>query len=160
MCGSVGADSSIVNDDTVHVIANASVSPTNLVEYELYLDETPKKTEVVLAWLCFFGLNIFGADRCYLGGVGCGIAKGLTLGGLGVWALVDSIIILLNQLEENPFINVASFHAEFDPATIRNGLTITIISIIVQLCFMYGKIVCRNASQARDAEANYVVLES
>ena len=46
---SVGADSSTVNDDTVHVIANASVSPTNLVEYELHLDETPKKSKVVLA---------------------------------------------------------------------------------------------------------------
>ena len=110
--------------------------------------------------MCFFGLNRFGADRCYLAGVGCGIAKGLTLGGLGVWDLVDSIIILLNQLEEKLFINVAGFHAEFDPTTIRNGMIITIIGYIVELCLLYGPKVYLDASQARDAEANYVVLQS
>lgn len=42
--------------------------------------------------LCFF-LGCFGIHRFYVGKVGTGIAMLLTLGGLGIWALVDLIIL-------------------------------------------------------------------
>ena len=37
--------------------------------------------------------NFLGIDRMYMGRVGMGIAKLVTFGGLGVWAVVDGIII-------------------------------------------------------------------
>jgi TM2 domain-containing membrane protein YozV len=43
--------------------------------------------------LCFF-LGVFGVHRFYVGKIGSGVAQLLTLGGLGVWALVDFIMIL------------------------------------------------------------------
>ena len=43
----------------------------------------------VLSWL--FGLA--GADRMYIGQTGIGIVKALTLGGLGVWWIVDWFLI-------------------------------------------------------------------
>ncbi len=43
--------------------------------------------------LCFF-LGIFGAHRFYAGKIGSGVAQLLTVGGLGIWALVDLIMIV------------------------------------------------------------------
>jgi hypothetical protein len=37
--------------------------------------------------------GIFGAHRFYVGKTGSAIAQLLTLGGLGIWAMVDAIII-------------------------------------------------------------------
>ena len=43
--------------------------------------------------LGFFGfIGLFGMDRFYRGQVGWGVVKTITLGGLGVWSLVDVFI--------------------------------------------------------------------
>jgi len=48
--------------------------------------------------LCFF-LGGFGAHRFYTGYIGIGIAQLLTLGGCGIWTLIDLIMILCKKYE-------------------------------------------------------------
>lgn len=50
--------------------------------------------------LLSFFLGVFGVDRFYLGYTGMGIAKLLTFGGCGVWALADFILIALKKVPD------------------------------------------------------------
>ncbi|SMX73448.1 MULTISPECIES: TM2 domain-containing protein [Brevibacterium] len=51
----------------------------------------------VLTWLFAWFFGFFGVDRFYLGKVGTGILKLITLAGFGIWWLVDVVVVLAGK---------------------------------------------------------------
>ena len=55
----------------------------------------------LIAFLLAFFVGVLGVHRFYLGRVGSGVAMILTLGGLGLWAMIDWIIILCGSFKDS-----------------------------------------------------------
>lgn len=49
----------------------------------------------LVTWLLAWFLGSLGIDRFYLGKIGTGVLKLITLGGFGIWSLIDLIIYLV-----------------------------------------------------------------
>jgi hypothetical protein len=61
----------------------------------------------VTALLLSFFFGVLGVDRFYLGHVGVGLGKLFTLGGLGIWALIDFILIATKNVKDGQGIPLA-----------------------------------------------------
>lgn len=58
-----------------------------------------QKTMVAAALLCFF-LGTFGIHRFYVGKILTGILMILTLGGFGIWVLIDFVMIIVGSFRD------------------------------------------------------------
>jgi len=57
--------------------------------------------------LCFF-LGFLGVHRFYVGKVGTGILMLLTFGGLGIWSLIDFIMIAIGSFKDKEGLPIKS----------------------------------------------------
>ena len=88
-CRSCGQIVSSLAPACPHCGAPTGVRPAN----------ASSKSRLAALLLCFF-LGVFGVHRFYVGKIGTGILKLITLGGLGIWSLIDFILIAVGAFKD------------------------------------------------------------
>ena len=72
--------------------AKRDLTDAEQTQFELQYSRMRKNPTTALILGLLFGT--IGVDRLYIGDIGLGIAKLLTLGGLLIWALIDLFLIM------------------------------------------------------------------
>lgn len=86
----------------------------------------------IATWLLSLLLGFFGADRFYLGKIGTAVAKLLTLGGIGVWWLVDLILVLAGVARDRSGQRLAGYQKQRVIAwSVTGGLIV--LSLVINL---------------------------
>lgn len=85
----------------------------------------PPQKSFVATWLFAWLLGYFAIDRFYLGKIGTGVLKLLTLGGFGLWYLIDLILVLAGGQHDKRGRDLAGYQ--------QNKTVAWIITIVVFL---------------------------
>ena len=85
------------------------------------------------------GLGMLGIDRMYLGGVNVllGILKLFTVGGCGLWFVVDYVVLLQNAVSEQPDIDFFGMHYTWQKSTLGPARTVGLVGcgLFLLSCF-------------------------
>jgi hypothetical protein len=79
-----------------------------------------KAKSSTLMWILWLFTGGIGGHRYYLGDIGRGIAMTLTLGGLGVWTLIDAFFISKRLSEINEVVELDVLRRIATARTINN----------------------------------------
>jgi uncharacterized iron-regulated membrane protein len=83
----------------------------------------------IATWLFSWFLGYFGVDRFYLGKVGTGVLKLITLGGCGIWWLVDLILTLAGVQRDKAGRRLAGYDEHKKLAWIVTGALVVLSAI-------------------------------
>jgi hypothetical protein len=83
------------------VAAQGGAHPATTDSWGEYATEAPSHRKLLVAFILAFFLPLTGVHRFYVGRIGTGILQLLTVGGCGVWWLIDLVKILSGTFEDD-----------------------------------------------------------
>lgn len=100
-------------------------------------EEESKKSWLLVLILCFF-LGVFGIHNFYTKKIKIGIIQFITLGGLGIWALIDLIFIIQQKFKDKDG-NIIR-EKESENKVLKFVIGFMIVSIIISIIYTIGLI--------------------
>jgi len=92
------------------------------------------KSKIVLIIISFLGLGVLGIDRMYAGQIGLGVLKLLTFGGLGIWAFIDWIFVLINAISKS---ESGLFGITRWSDNVNDAFNVTLVCIFISFMMSY-----------------------
>lgn len=109
------------------------------------------KSKVVLIIISFLGLGVLGIDRIYAGQIGLGVLKLLTFGGLGIWAFIDWIFVLINAISKS---ESGLFGITRWSDNVNESFNVTLICILISFMISYVLPIILNKSDSTEDYQN------
>ena len=97
-CKHCGED--LEGDDKNEMNAENNVKEQSKNTSDVNKEENNEQKEWLVTLLLSFFLGVLGIHRFYTGHTKTGVAQLLTLGGCGIWAFIDFIIILVGNFKD------------------------------------------------------------